>query len=365
MIDAIILCEGKFNTAEGKSAHGLLRYSRRFSIKGVIDSEFAGRDTGEILNGQPNGIPFFANIEEALEAVPTAKYLIIGVATDGGKIPPEYIPVIKTAVKHGLGIVNGLHEFLTDKPELCKLAKQYGVHLIDIRKLAKGSHFFTGNIETVKAVKIAVLGTDSAIGKRTTAIILKEALEETGLKTVFVGTGQTSWMQGERYVSIIDSTLNDYVSGELENTVVRAYQNEKPDVIIIEGQGSILHPAYPGGFEILSSTKPDAIILQHSPKRTHFDGFEKYCIPSVRRFILVIEKLSGKKVIAITLNHENANKGEIKKIEEELERKFKVPVIDPIWDPCERLVRTVFAKFPKLREKSKGRLTKKEGTGCF
>ncbi len=363
MIEALILCEGRFATAEGKSAHGLLRYSRRFLIKGVIDSNFAGRDTGEVLNGTPNGIPFFANIEEALKSIPNAKYLIIGVATDGGKIPREYFPIIEKAIKNGLGIINGLHEFLTDKPEFCKLAKEYNVHLIDIRKLAKGSHFFTGNIETVKAVKIAVLGTDSAIGKRTTAIILKESLNRIGLKTVFIGTGQTSWMQGERYVSIIDSTLNDYVSGELENTVVRAYQNEKPDVIIIEGQGSILHPAYPGGFEILSSTKPDAIILQHSPKRTHFDGFEKYCIPSIKRFILVIEKLSGKKVIAITLNHEKATKIEIERIKETLSRKFKIPVIDPIWDPPEYLIHPILAKFPKLKEKIKERLKKKEGTG--
>ncbi len=363
MIKAIILCEGRFATAEGKSTHGLLRYSKRFEIAGVIDSEFAGKDTGEILNGQPNGIPFFGSLEEALENAPDAKYLIIGVATDGGKIPKEYFPVIEKAIRNGLGIVNGLHEFLTDKAEFCELAKRFGVHLVDIRKLAKGSHFFTGNIETVKAVKIAVLGTDSAIGKRTTAIILKEALAKAGLKTAFVGTGQTSWMQGERYVSIIDSTLNDYVSGELENTVVRAYRNEKPDVIIIEGQGSILHPAYPGGFEILSSAKPDAVILQHSPKRKHFDGFEKYCIPSIKRFLLVIEKLSGKKVIAITLNHENASKEEIKRIEEELERKFKIPVTDPIWDSPDTLVKTIFAKFPKLKEKSKNRAKKKEGTG--
>ncbi len=363
MIQALILCEGRFATAEGKSAHGLLRYSKRFEIKGVIDSEFTGKDSGIVLNGIPNGIPFFSSIEEALKKAPAAKYLIIGVATDGGKIPPEYFPTIEKAIRSGLGIINGLHEFLTDKPEFCSLAKKYGIHIIDIRKLARGSHFFTGNIKTVKAVKIAVLGTDSAIGKRTTAIILKEALNKARLRAVFIGTGQTSWMQGERYVSIIDSTLNDYVSGELENTVVRAYQNEKPDIIIIEGQGSILHPAYPGGFEILSSTKPDAIILQHSPKRIHFDGFEKYCIPSVKRFILVIEKLSGKKVIAITLNHEKTGREEIGKIKEALGRKFKIPVIDPIWDSPELLVRAVFAKFPKLKEKSKERLKKENGTG--
>ena len=351
MQKAIILCEGKFGTTEGKSAHGLVRYSRRFKIVGVIDSTFRGKDAGEVLDGVANGIPFFGSLEEALNAVPDAHYLIIGVATDGGKLPPSYREVVKNAILHGMNIINGLHEYISDDKELCDLAREHKVHIVDIRKLAKGSHFFTGEIESVKAVKIAVLGTDSAIGKRTTALMIKEALNRMGLKTVFIGTGQTSWMQGERYVSIMDSTLNDYVSGELEHTVVRAYRNEKPDVIIIEGQGSILHPAYPGGFEIITSTKPDAIILQHSPKRLRFDGFEKYYIPSLKKFILVLEKLSDKKVIAITLNHEKIKDEELLKTEKEIEYRFHIPASDMLKEGPDKIVNAILHSFPNLKNK--------------
>ncbi len=359
MQKAIILCEGKFGSTEGKSAHGLVRYSKRFVISGVIDSMFAGKDTGEVLDGNPNGIPFFSNLEEALEKVPDAKYLIIGVATDGGKLPSSYRDIVKEAIEKEMNVINGLHQYLTDDDELCTLARKNKTHLVDIRKLARGSHFFTGAIFTVKAIKIAVLGTDSAVGKRTTALLIKNALNSIGIKTVFIGTGQTSYMQGERYVSIIDSTLNDYVSGELEHTVLRAYNNEKPDVIIIEGQGSILHPAYPGGFEIISSTKPDAIILQHSPKRLKFDGFEKYYIPSIRRFILVLEKLSDKKIIAITLNHEKIKEEEFSRVESEIEHKFHIPCSDPLREGTNKIVSIILRNFPNL--KNKAREKKKSG----
>jgi uncharacterized NAD-dependent epimerase/dehydratase family protein len=351
MQKAIVLCEGKFGTTEGKSAHGLVRYSKRFLISGVIDSIFQGKDAGQVLDGKPNGIPFFGSLDEALRSVPDARCLIVGVATDGGRLLHEYRGIVKEAIESGMNIINGLHEYISDDRELCELAREKSVHIVDIRKLAKGSHFFTGEIESVRAVKIAVLGTDSAIGKRTTALILKSALNSSGLKTVFIGTGQTSWMQGERYVSIMDSTLNDYVSGELEHTVVRAYRNEKPDVIIIEGQGSILHPAYPGGFEIISSTKPDAIILQHSPKRLKFDGFNKYYIPSLRRFILILEKLSDKKVIAITLNHEKIRDAELTQVEEEIEHRFRIPAADLLRDGPDKVVNAILHSFPSLKNK--------------
>ena len=351
MQKALILCEGMFDSAEGKSTHGLLRYSKRFEIVGVIDSTHTGKDSGFVLDGIPNGIPFYKDLDSALFANPDVEYFIVGVATDGGKLPDSFRRVITYAITKKLNIVNGLHEYLSDDYKLAKLAECYGVKIIDVRKLSLGSHFFTGEIEKVKAVKIAVLGTDSAIGKRTTALKIKEALENTGLKVTFIGTGQTSWMQGEKYVSIIDSTLNDFVSGELEHIVVRAYKEEHPDVIIIEGQGSILHPAYPGGFEIIASTRPDAVILQDAPKRLKFDGFEKYSIPSLKRFIFIIEALSRKKIIAITINHENMRRFELGKIEKNIEKRYHIPATDVLWEGTDKIINIICTAFPSLRKK--------------
>jgi uncharacterized NAD-dependent epimerase/dehydratase family protein len=128
-------------------------------------------------------------------------------------------------------------------------------------------------------------------------------------------------MQGAKYSMIMDSCINDFVAGEIEHIVYEAWKNENPDLIVIEGQGSLMNPAYPGGFEILAAGRPNFVILQHAPKRLEYDGFEGYPLHPINEQINAIETISGKKVIAITLNHENMEKNEIatacKKITEE------------------------------------------------
>ncbi len=160
-------------------------------------------------------------------------------------------------------------------------------------------------------LKIALLGTDSAVGKRTTAWIIVHAFRKAGLKAEMVGTGQTAWMQGARYSMIMDSCINDFVSGEIEHAVHEAWKNESPDLIVIEGQGSLMNPAYPGGFEILAAGRPDFVILQHAPRRLEYDGFPGYPLHSLTEQIHAIETISGKKVIAITVNHEEMTREEI------------------------------------------------------
>ncbi len=351
MEKALILCERMFDSTEGKTAHGLLRYSKRFEIVGIIDSFHNGEDSGVVLDDVYNGIPFYKNIADAINENPDVKFLIIGIATDGGRLPHFFRSIIAYAISHKMGIVNGLHEYLSEDREFLKLAALHGVDLVDVRKLSSGSHFFRGEIENVKAVKIVILGTDSAIGKRTTALKIKEAFIDKGLKVTFIGTGQTSWIQGEKYVSIIDSTINDFVAGELEHITVQAYYEENPDVIIIEGQGSILHPAYPGGFEIIASVRPDAIILQHAPKRMKFDGFSNYVIPSLKRFIFIIEALSRKKIIAVTINHERMKKYELENMEKNIEKRYHIPATDPLWDGTDRIADIILSHFPSLKKK--------------
>lgn len=331
MNDAVILAEGYFDSTDAKTAHGLARYSKKFRIRGVIDSRFSGLDAGELLDGIRRGIPFYASLDEALEYNPNLKYLIIGVATPGGKLPHDYRAIIKHAIENGLNIVSGLHEFLSDDPELNNLARAYGVELIDVRKIFRDMKiFYTGEIKEVNSIKIVVLGTDSAIGKRTTAIMLSEELNKMGINTVFVGTGQTAWMQGADYGIVLDAMINDFITGGLEHEVVRAYRERKPDIIIVPGQGSILHPVFPGSFEIMALLQPQIIILQHAPGRKHLDGFPEYPMPSLDRYVRLIELLSGRRVYAITINHENLSRGDVEKYVKLYENKYGVTACAPV-----------------------------------
>ena len=298
---ALVYCEGAFNTPNGKTAHGLVRFTERYEVVGVLDTTYAGQDAGQVLDGKANGIPIFANIEDASKALSksgnTPRTLVIGLAPDGGRLPSEAKGTIKKALQKGWNVDSGLHDFLTNDPELVKLGQEKGCRIRDVRKTPDRDklHFFTGDIEKVDCLKLAILGTDSALGKRTTAWIIVHAFRKAGLKAEMIGTGQTAWMQGAKYSMVMDSCINDFVSGEIEHAVVSAYENEDPDVIVIEGQGSLMNPAYPGGFEILAAGRPDFVIMQHAPKRVEYDGFPGYKLHSLKEQINAVEVISGKK----------------------------------------------------------------------
>lgn len=306
---ALVYCEDAFNTPNGKTAHGLVRFTERYEVIGVLDTKYAGKDAGLVLDGKANGIPIFGNMDEAVAELSidnTPLTLVIGLAPDGGRLPFEAKGTIKKALRMGWNVDSGLHDFLTNDPEMVALAKEKGGRIRDVRKTPDRDklHFFTGDIEKVDCLKLAILGTDSALGKRTTAWIIVHAFRNAGLKAEMVGTGQTAWMQGAKYSMVMDSCINDFVSGEIEHAVVSAYENENPDVIVIEGQGSLMNPAYPGGFEILAAGRPDFVIMQHAPKRVEYDGFPGYKLHSLKEQINAVEVISGKKVIAVTVNHE-------------------------------------------------------------
>ena len=189
-------------------------------------------------------------------------------------------------------------------------------------------HFFSGKIEKVASLKVAILGTDSAIGKRTTAWILLDALRAAGVSGELVGTGQTAWMQGVTHGIILDSLVNDFVSGEIEHAVWSAWKASRPRVIIIEGQGSLMNPAYPGGFEILAAGRPDVVILQHAPARKEYDGFPGYPMHPLEKQIEAIELLSGKRVIAVTINHEEMERQKIPEVCEKITKSTGLPALD-------------------------------------
>ncbi len=332
--NAIVYCEGAFNTTNGKTAHGLVRFTERYQVLCVIDSNHAGKDAGKVLDGKANDIPIFSSLDEAMKNAASRKlradYLVIGLAPDGGRLPVAAKAVIKKAISFGLHIDCGLHDFLPDDPDIAALARAFDVRIRDIRKTPPRSelHFFEGKIEEVTSLKVAVLGTDSAIGKRTTAWALVNGLRRSDHTAEMIGTGQTAWMQGARYGMIMDSLINDFVSGEIEHAVYSAWKEQKPEVIVIEGQGSLLNPAYPGGFEILAAGRPDIVVLQHAPKRKVYDGFPNYPIHPLERQIEAVEIIGGKPVVAITVNHEKMTRLEIDQACRKIEQSVGLPAFD-------------------------------------
>ncbi len=347
---ALVYCEGAFNTPNGKTAHGLVRFTERFEVVGVIDSRYAGQDAGKVLDGSESGIPVFKDIEGAAATLKKEgnmpESLIIGLAPDGGRLPKEAKESIKKALMMGWNVDSGLHDFLTNDKELMAIATEHGCRVRDVRKTADRDqlHFFTGAIEQVPCLKLAILGTDSAIGKRTTAWILVHAFRKAGYKAEMIGTGQTAWMQGAKYSMIMDSCINDFVSGEIEHAIVSAWENEKPDVIVIEGQGSLMNPAYPGGFEILAAGRPDYVVLQHAPRRLEYDGFPGYRLHSLPEQIHALEVISGKKVIAVTVNHEDMKEEEISPACETIQRETGIPAFDVLAFGADELVQVLVTK---------------------
>lgn len=340
MDNAVVLAEGVFGTTYGKTANGLVRFTKRFNVVAVIDSTRAGQDAGLYLTGTFRNIPIISTVSEAIAL--GAVTLVVGVATDGGYIPEEYRAFIREALKNGLNVVSGLHEFVSDIPEFARLARKTGASITDVRKMFMNfKPPFLNRIGEVGSYRIAVLGTDSAIGKRTTAVIMTNSLRERGLPALMIGTGQTAWMQGFRHTVVVDSMINDFIPGGLEKVTLEAWEEERPEVMFLEGQGSVLHPAYPGSFEIIGACRPDAIILQHAPRRQFFDGFQGIRIPDLEKYIRILELLSNRKVIAISINRENMTDSEVKEEIEAIQAKYGLPAFDPLKSDPSSLLRIV------------------------
>lgn len=351
--NAIIITAGHLDSNNGKTAHGLIRGTERFNIVGVIDDKHPGKDAGEVLDGRKRNIPIYASIEDFVkDGKERATYGIIGVATKGGVIPDSLRLILKNALQNGLGLVNGLHEYISEIPELAELAKAKGLEIIDVRKPKKFKelHFWSGDIKTVKCPKIAVLGTDCALGKRTTARFLTQAMRAAGFKAEMIYTGQTGWMQGARYGFVFDSTLNDFISGEMEHAIVQCWKEVKPDIIFIEGQSSLRNPSGPAGAEWIVSADADAAVLQHNPPRVKYKGLEDYpaLIPDVKDEIALI-KIYGAPTVALTVNTHNMSEKEARDYAAAKEKELGIPVLLPLEDGVERLVPI----FKTMIEKSK------------
>ncbi|WP_298432364.1 DUF1611 domain-containing protein [uncultured Jannaschia sp.] len=349
--NAIVYCEGKFGQIDGKTANGLVRHCDAYRILSVIDGTKAGRDSGEVLDGVANDIPVLADLDAAIhcEAV-TPDVLIYGKAPSTGRLSRIDRAVILDAIGQGINIVSGLHEYLGDDPEMSAAAEASQVWIRDMRrpKPAREMRLFDGSVGRIGAIRIAVLGTDCAIGKRTTATILTEALRAAGIATELVGTGQTGLMQGARWGVAMDAVPPQFCAGELEGAVLAAWEAEAPRVIVIEGQGALSHPAFCTSAFILRGSQPDGVILQDAPARPHRCDFPQMPMPDPADEIALIEAFGATRVIGLTLNHEGLAPTEIAGALERLSGALALPATDALTRPAAELVDMVLSAFPSL-----------------
>jgi len=341
---AIVYCEGAFGTTNGKTAHGLVRRSERYRVLSIVDSKHVGRDAGEILDGKSAGIPVLGSLQSALKQARrnrhSATHFVVGLAPDGGRLPGEARGVVSEAIRSGLAIDSGLHDYLSEDLEIARLAEHRKVRIRDVRKPPdrKHLHSFSGKIAEVESFRIALLGTDSAVGKRTTAWVLVDALRAAGHTAELIGTGQTSWMQGARYSIVLDSLINDFVSGEIEHVIWRCWTDQLPEVMVLEGQGSLMNPAYPGGMELLAAGRPHAVILQHAPARTHYDGFPRHPLHPLEKQIKAVEMLAEKRVIAVAVNHEGLSPSQAREACARIRKSTGLPTVDVLLDGPSELI---------------------------
>ena len=342
---AVVLCGGRFGTTDGKTAHGLVRGPSRWPIVGVVDAQSAGADAGELLDGNPRGIPVRARVVDFLpDDGPTPGVCIVGAATEGGVLPPALREELLVAAEAGMTLVNGLHHPLGDDEEIAATCRRNGGKVIDIRRPRPFSElrFWSGEVLELEVPRVAVLGTDCVLGKRTTAMLLRDGLRDRGLKAEVVYTGQTGWLQGIKHGFILDATPNDFVPGELEGAVLACAREAGPDVILIEGQSSLRNPSGPCGSELILSAGASTVVLQHAPGRRFFDGHEnlKLSIPPLAEEVELI-RLFGARVCCVALNDEGLGKEEFERERRLLEEELGLAVLRPLGDDLPLLAQLV------------------------
>ncbi len=336
MTKTVILTDGFLDEGTAKTAHGLLRHSEKYDIVGVIDSDFEGKTTDEIIR-RSKSVKIYPDVDSVLKEEEVEK-LIVGVATIGGYLPENFRRHIKTAIENGIDIIAGLHHYMNEDDELSALAEEHSVDLKDIRKPPPLDelHYFQDRKKEIDALTIPFLGTDSSVGKRTALLEVLECLEERGNDVEWVATGQTGLLQGPDYGLPLDSIKGDYMVGELEHQIWRAWKENEPDFILVEGQGSISHPAYVcGSRAILAGSQPDGVVLQHDPARKyrHYQEDEiQWPMPEVGEEIELIRKFSGADVIAITLNTKDITEEKTEKYKIKYEQRYNLPTADALGD---------------------------------
>ena len=302
-VPVIVLAEGEFGSLGGKTANGVVMHSELFDAGAVIDSTRAGQSAREVL-GKPDApdIPVVSSLDEALTVVPDAAALIVGVAPAGGALPERYADTIRAAVTEGCDIVSGLHVFLGEDPEWQELAAANGARIFDVRKppSEEALGVADGRVDDeVDAGVVLTMGTDCAVGKRTTTFELYRTARADGLDAAWIATGQTGIMVGAQRGVVVDRVPADFVAGVVEDLICDVAADH--DVVFVEGQASLFHRAYSGvTLGILHGAWPDAVVIVDDPNRDRRAHFESFPVAGVERERSIIEEISSAEVAAIS-----------------------------------------------------------------
>jgi uncharacterized NAD-dependent epimerase/dehydratase family protein len=349
----VILAEGQFGPHDGKTAMGVIRYGPD-PVVALIDSTNAGRRVSEIMGpGDRFDIPIVASLDDALR-IPgePATALLIGIAPTGGKLPDAWRPTILAAIRSGLDVLSGLHTFIGDDPEFEAAAHLAGVDIVDFRRPPDRFETSVGRRHLPGKRVILTVGTDCAIGKMSVALELRRAAAEAGLSTSFVATGQTGIMV-EGWGAAVDRLISDFTQGTVEWLVEEG--ERRGDWVIVEGQGSLDHPAYSSvTLGLIHGATPQAMVMVHKPGLVEhdFDHLPEASFPIARLpgFIALHEQVAGlvapSKVVAIACNTSLfPDEGDARRTIAQIAAETGLPADDPVrfgpsalWAAIERAV---------------------------
>ena len=342
-----IFAEGLFAKHTGKTAHGVLRYGTR-EVVAVIDSSCAGRTANEVEPFALRPVPIVATLEEALER--GADTLLIGVAPPGGKLDPAWRPTLLAAIEAGLSLEAGLHTQLNDEPELCEAAERRGVELRDLRKAPLDLSVPQGPYSRPDSVRVVhSVGSDTVIGKKVVTLELDRAARERGLRSVYVPTGQTGVAIAGWGIAV-DHVISDYVAGAGERLVHEGA--ERGNLLFVEGQGALYHPAYSGvTLGLLHGSAPDLLVLVHKPNATHNRNYPDLRIPPLNELIAAYESASAPvrpaKVAALALNTSDVDEDAARAAIAEAERETGLTADDVVRFGAERVLEAVLGALDK------------------
>ena len=331
----LILAEGAFSPLRSKTANACIRYSPE-KVVAVIDSTRAGQTAQEVL-GFGGTIPVVGSLADGLACRPNA--LLIGIAPPGGQLPASWRALILDAIDHRLEIWSGLHTILGDDAELAARARKAGVTIHDLRKPPEDIDVARGRVREIddKATVILTVGTDCNIGKMTTQLQLRDAMRARGMRVAFAPTGQTGILV-EGWGISVDAVIADFIAGAAERLTLHAARDV--EIVLVEGQGSIIHPSYSGvTYGLLHGSLPHAMVMCAQPSRTAINNHPWVRIPPLAEFIDMQERaaapLRPAPVIAVALNTFDLSDADARAAIERVSRETDLPATDPVrFDPA-------------------------------
>ena len=332
----LILAEGlSADSHYGKTAYGILRY-RPHPVVAVLDSTRAGEAM--------EGVPIVGSVNDALCFDPTTA--IVGVATQGGRFPPEWRELLKSCIAKGLDIESGLHEFVSDDPGFSELARRHGVELFDLRRTPSDLNVPTGENMKLNAKVVLTVGSDCAIGKKTVSIELDQEARRRGLESLFVPTGQTGIAIAGWGIAV-DAVVSDFLAGAAERLVVEGAERGGK-LLFVEGQGALCHPLYSGvTVGLLHGSAPHTLVLCHLPGSTEIVGCPGHPIPSLPELVHLHQALSlpARKaaVTAVALNTGALSESDARSAVAQTEAETGLPTDDPVRFGAGKLLDAVLA----------------------